>query len=261
MASPLKTNPMATSTAFTETLVFVCVEPQLPENIGAVARAMANFGIHTLRLVAPKCDPNHDTAHALAAGAGAILENATTFTTWEDAVADCHVVYGTCAYHRHMIQNIIPLPEAATHIHQHITQHQKVAILFGGERNGLPNEILAQCRGIITIPVDPQFASINLAQAAILVGYALHTSHIPTAPCVHLGRTMWATQEDLMHFFNRLEAMLDTVNYWRVAEKKPLMWRNLKSIFSRYPLTAQDLQTLLGVFRRLYDHKKPPHIL
>lgn len=235
-------------------ITFILVHPQLPENIGAVARAMANFALSNLRIINPICDILDQKAIATAAGADHLLRKAHLFDSVEAAIADLHWVYGTCATQRHMIKEYLPLPLAM----QEITQQPpstKTGILFGPERTGLSNDLLSRCHKIIQIPVDPDFSSINLAQAVILIGYEWFKQTRLPEKHFNYGQTAPATQATLQRFLNDLEQDLDQTNYWREIHKKPLMWQNLQNIFTRLHLTEQDLRSLRGVLQSI---KRPP---
>lgn len=151
------------------TPIFILVEPQLPENIGAVARAMGNFGLHHLRVVRPLVSIVDEKAIATATGAEKILHAAQLYPTVDAALADITHVYGTCATQRHMVKSYAPLHQAMGEIAEYVQCEGKVAILFGPERTGLHNVDHVKCRQIIQIPADPSFSSLNLAQATVLV--------------------------------------------------------------------------------------------
>lgn len=230
--------------------IFILVRPQLPENIGAVARAMANFALQHLRIVSPLCEVLDEKAIATAAGAEHLLSQAGLFDSLEEATADLHWLYGTCATKRHMIKEYAPLPLAMQTITQQ-TPIAKVGILFGPERTGLDNDILSRCHKIIQIPVNPDFSSINLAQAVILIGYEWFKQTQLLESSFNFGQTHPATQATLQRFLNDLAQDLDQTNYWREIHKKPLMWQNLQNIFTRLQLTEQDLRSLRGVLQSI----------
>jgi tRNA/rRNA methyltransferase len=234
-------------------------QAQLAENLGAVARAMRNFSLSQLRLIAPLCSPLDDKAIATAAGADHILHQAQIFATLKEATADLNWLYGTCATVRHIIKTYTPIHEAAPKI---ITQSltSKTGILFGPERTGLDNESLSLCHEIIQIPVDKDFSSLNIAQACVVIGYELFKSKClqngkPLQSQFHYGETCPAPREQLDAFLADLESRLDKSDYWRVSSKKPLMWRNLQNIFTRLHLTQQDIQTLWGMISTLQNKK------
>lgn len=238
------------------TPVFLLQQPQLPENIGAVARAMTNFGLKNLRVIDPLCDILDPKAIATSAGAEQLLEQAQLYPTLEEATADLNWIYGTCATQRHLIKEYIPVREAAIR-----TTHQlalgTVGIIFGPERTGLSNEQLARCHGIIQIPVNPEFTSINLAQASIIIAYELSHYKENAQPILSCRETCPAPQHQLQAFLNFLEHKLDQVNYWRVASKKNLMQQNLENVFTRMQPTEQDLRSLWGMIDLLSKHQLP----
>lgn len=226
--------------------LFLLQAPQLPENLGAVARAMGNFGLKELRVIAPQCDVLDPKALATSAGAEFILETAKIYETLEQATHDIHWLYGTCAVQRHLIKEYAPIREAANRIAVQ-AQSGEVGILFGPERTGLINEHLARCHSIIQIPVNPEFSSMNLAQASVIIAYEL-SSYVSTAtPTMVYGETCPAPQAQLQAFLNFLETKLDAINYWRVPGKKPLMKQNLENVFTRLQPTEQDLRSLWGM--------------
>lgn len=230
-------------------------QPQMAENIGAVARAMGNFSLTQLRLIDPLCSPLEDKALAMSAGAEKILEEAKIFKTLPEATADLHWLYGTCATVRHIIKEYKPVHLAAATIINQCEQSQ-VGILFGPERTGLDNDCLARCHSVIQIPTNPDFSSLNIAQACVIVAHELFKAKINAQAVFHYGETRPAPQEQLQHFLDYLEETLDETHYWRVDSKKELMWRNLQNIFTRFQATEQDIQTLRGVVRTLTRHSQ-----
>jgi tRNA/rRNA methyltransferase len=237
----------------TQQPIFLLHQPQLPENIGAVARAMGNFGLHNLRIIEAVCDTQDPKAIATAAGAEKILKEATLYTSLEEAIADLNWVYGTCATQRHLIKEYIPIRNAADRVQSQVLQG-KVGILFGPERTGLSNDQLARCHGIIQIPVNPDFSSMNLAQASVIMAYELSHYTAKAQANLYYGETCPASQQQLQAFLNFLETKLDTINYWRVAGKKPLMKQNLENVFTRLQPTEQDLRSLWGMIDLLSKH-------
>lgn len=231
---------------------FILIRPQLPENIGAVARAMANFSLDKLRLVSPLVSVTDPKALATSAGADYLLQEAAVFESFEEAIADLDFVYGTCATQRHMIKTYISLREATSSL----SDHKNVGIVFGPERTGMTNEEISFCHAILQIPVNPHFSSLNLAQAVILIAYEWFQSKTSQFKDVRLGETTWASQSQIQFFFKFLEQELDACDYWRVPTKKPIMWRNLRNIFTRTQLSQQDVQTLWGMIRSLTSGKR-----
>lgn len=227
--------------------VIILVRPQLPENGGAVARAMGNFGLKTLRLVAPLFSPLDPKAIAMAAGADSILENATIYASLEEAIADLNYVYGTCATERHMVKRYLPLREAMPEI----AACAGVGLVFGPERTGLTNEELPKFRAILHVPVDSEFSSLNLAQSVAITAYEWHQTQGEFEGKLYLGESIPAPSAQIQEFLIALEHTLDAKRFWRIDHKKPIMWRNLQNIFTRMDLTEQEVRTLRGMIKSL----------
>ena len=225
-------------------LKIILVRTQMAENLGAVARAMGNFNIIDLCLVSPICDPLDEKAIAMSAGNETVLQNAVLYSSLEDAIADCQLVYATSATVRD-INKPIKLPEIAA---QELCKFQgKKAIVFGPERSGLLNDEITLCQGLIQIPVNPEFSSLNIAQASVVVFYEYFK--MISSQCVETVRPQEDLTDNAMRsvFFNKLEQVLDRHNFWRVSTKKPMMWRNIKNIFTSHPYTYQEMKTLTGI--------------
>lgn len=233
--------------------VIILVQPQLAENVGAVARAMGNFAFTELRLVAPECSPTSPKALATSAGADTILTTSQVFSDFESAVADLEMIVGTCADSRHMIKPLWPLRHGAEEIQ---SNYSKTGVIFGPERTGLSNDHLARCHAVIQISTNPDFSSLNLAQAVLLFAYEFYQSQIDPKPHLFTGETKQASQGQLHQWLTFLEKTMDDVNFWRVSSKKPIMWRNLMNIFTRTPMTEQEIRTLYGVIDSLLHPRK-----
>jgi tRNA/rRNA methyltransferase len=236
----------------------ILVETQLAENLGAVARCMTNFGLDRLRLVKPKINPLDPVAVSTAVGAANLLHEAEIFDSFEDAIADLKYVFATTACKRDMVKAYETPKSFVKLIGQSNFLSGGVGIVFGPERTGLLNDHIARCYKAITIPLNPSFPSLNLAQAVSIVAYewfgAFSSVH-SKKQYMHLGATKLAHQEDLNRFLFFLESHLDQANYWRVSSKKPTMWRNLINFFSKVDFTQQDLNTLYGVIDALRNRK------
>lgn len=225
---------------------FILVETQLPENLGAVARVMKNFGHKDLRLVSPLLNPLEEKAINCSTGAGDILKNALVFDSLEEALSPFEIVYGTGAKQRDIIQTYIT-PRTAFN---KTDPAQKTAIVFGPERTGLRNEHFALCHQLIQIPVNPDFSSLNISHAVGLIAYEF-SYLLKENEATHFGETSRASHQQIQHFIRHLESHLDEVNFWRDSRKKPIMLRNIKAFFNRQILTSQDLKTLSGIVRFL----------
>src|SRR5215472_7883901 len=239
--------------------VVVLVEPQLGENIGAAARAMANFGLSRLRLVKPRQRWPNDKARMMAAGADRVLDEAVLFDDLPAALADCSFVLATTARAHDQAKRVIGAVEAAREIAPRIDAGETVAVVFGRERNGLQNDEVALADRIITLPVNPAFASLNLAQAVIIVAYEWfkHASG-ESLPFAMPQKSAPARKQQLLAFFASLERELEKVEFFRPPDKRETMQINLRNIFNRMAPTQQDIQTLHGVIMAIAEGRKGP---
>ena len=242
--------------------IVVLVEPQLGENIGAAARVMANFGLARLRLVKPRDGWPNLQAQRSASGADRVLEEAALFENVEDAVGDCSLVLATTARAHDQAKPVIGPEAAAREIAAHMSGgagHANVAVLFGRERYGLENHEVALADRIVTYPVNPAFASLNLAQAVALMAYEwFKLAGGGELPFVMPQKSPPAGKEQLFAFFAGLERELDKVEFFRPPEKRATMIINLRNIFARMVPTRQDLQTLHGVVMSIAQGRKGP---
>src|SRR5580692_9928023 len=214
--------------------VVILVEPQLGENIGAAARAMANFGLSRLRLVRPRQPWPNDKARMMAAGADRILDGAELYDTLEAAIADCSFVLATTARAHDQAKPVIGPVEAAREMAPRLGAGETVAVVFGRERWGLTNEEVGLADRIVTFPVNPAFASLNLAQAVLVMAYEWHKAATGSAlPFAMPRRSPPAGKEQLFAFFAGLERELEKVEFFRPAEKRETMTINLRNIFIR----------------------------
>jgi tRNA/rRNA methyltransferase len=237
----------------------ILVEPQLGENIGMAARAMGNFALRRLRIVNPRDGWPNPSAQRAAAGADHILEQAELFSTLEEAVADLDLVFATTARPHDQAKPVVGPETAAREIATHLTCGGKAGILFGRERWGLTNEEVARGNRIVTFPVNPGFASLNLAQAVLLMGYEwfkLATEAV--LPFAMPERSERANQHQIQAFFENLVRELDRVEFLRPAEKRDTMLVNLRNIFTRMEPTRQDMHTLHGVVMAIAEGRKGP---
>jgi len=226
-------------------------EPQLAENIGAVARVMANFGLSDLRLVRPRDGWPQERAWASASGADWPLEGARVYQRLEAASADLHRLYATTARPREVKLPVITPRAAAAEGYAATGRGQKVGLLFGGERAGLETADIALCQAIVTIPIDPKFHSLNLAQAVAINAYEWRVLHDDGPPPKFTDPDPAADGAAVVGFYEQLEAELDGGGFFHPAEKRPSMIRNLRAIFARAALTDQEVRTLRGVVTAL----------
>jgi tRNA/rRNA methyltransferase len=230
--------------------------PQLGENIGAAARAMANFGLADLRLVAPRDGWPNKKAAAMAAGAGAIIETAKLFASAQDAIAELHLVLATTARERGITKEVLTPAEAARRLHRASARGHKTGILFGNERAGLDNEEISLCDAVITIPTA-DFASLNLGQAVLLNAYEwFHAADAtPPARVEHGPVHRKPTREELFQLFAHLERELDASGFLFPPEKHAAMARAIRATVHRARLTYQEVQTLRGMIVALAKGK------
>jgi tRNA/rRNA methyltransferase len=239
--------------------VVILVEPQLGENIGMAARAMGNFGLTRLRIVNPRDGWPNLSAQRAAAGADHILDKVELFDTVEQAVAGCTLLFATTARAHDQAKPVIGPQQAAQEIVREILSSGQVGLLFGRERAGLLNEEVALSDRIITFPVNPAFASLNLAQAVLLIGYEwFKLATADALPFAMPERSMRASQHQMQAFFDNLVRELDRVEFLRPAEKRETMLVNLRNIFSRMEPTRQDMHTLHGVVMAIAEGRKGP---
>jgi tRNA/rRNA methyltransferase len=239
--------------------VVILVEPQLGENIGMAARAMGNFGLTELRLVKPRDGWPNVAATRAASGADHIIGGATLFDTVAAAVADCSLLYATTARAHDQAKPVVGPDVAAAEAVREIAAAGRVGILFGRERYGLLNEEVALADRVVTFPVNPAFASLNLAQAVLLTGYEwFKQAQAGALPFAAPARSERASQHQMQAFFDNLVRELDRVEFLRPPEKRPTMLINLRNIFTRMEPTKQDLHTLHGVVTAIAEGRKGP---
>jgi tRNA/rRNA methyltransferase len=239
--------------------VIVLVEPQLGENIGMAARAMGNFALTRLRIVNPRDGWPNVSAQRAAAGADHILERVELFDNVEQAVADCKLLFATTARAHDQAKPVVAPEAAAREMAGELNSGGTVGILFGRERYGLQNDEVALADRIITFPVNPGFASLNLAQAVLLIGYEwFKLSTAGALPFAMPERSERASQHQMQAFFDNLVNELDKVEFLRPAEKRETMLVNLRNIFTRMEPTKQDMHTLHGVVMAIAEGRKGP---
>ncbi len=228
--------------------VVVLVRPQLADNIGAVARCMANGGLFHLRLVAPRDGWPQERAWRTASGADRILEAASVHATVADAVADLHRVFATCPRPRHIIKPVLTARQAAADVRDAAARDLRCGILFGPERAGLDNDDMAQADTLVKYPLNPEFDSLNLAQAVMVMAYEWWTAADATPPRQLLThKTEVATKAELESFIEHLVDQLDACGFLRNAPKRPGMVRNVRHLFQRGEVTKQEVRTLHGI--------------
>lgn len=257
-----------------ETPAVLLMEPQLADNIGMVARAMANFGLDELRLVAPRDGWPNEKARIAASGANFVIDDAAAFASLGEAIGDLNWLAATTARQRDLRKPVMTPIEAVAEMRRRIALGQRCGVLFGRERNGLETSEVANADALIMIPVNSRFASLNLAQAVLILGYEwmrgsdaqslgrVTTYETPIEAGLNLGDDRPATKEELLGFFGHLEGELDRLGFFNPPHKRASFVRNLRTMFSRMGATEQEVRTLRGIVATLAKGRgharKPP---
>jgi tRNA/rRNA methyltransferase len=236
--------------------VVILVRPQLGENIGMAARAMLNCGLSTLRLVKPRDGWPNPKALRAASGADVVLDKAKVFDSVAAAVGDLQHVVATSARNRELSQRIVTARRAAAEMRGWIGRNEKVGILFGPERTGLVNEDMVHADTVLSIPLNPQFSSLNVAQAVLLVAYEWAAAEEGTvAARMSDHSTRPATKDELVNLFAHLERALDESGFLRNKAMRPAMVNNLRALLQRSAMTEQEVRSFHGVIKYLAKHK------
>ncbi|WP_306110440.1 MULTISPECIES: RNA methyltransferase [Roseovarius] len=236
---------------------FVLVRPQMGENIGAAARAMWNFGLDRMVVVAPRDGWPNPKAVAMASGAGRLLDDARLVPDLPAAVEGESFVMATTARVRGLTKPVFSPEEAMVEAATRLSRGERVSVLFGPERAGLENEDVARANAIISVPVNPEFPSLNLAQCVLLCGYEWRrASQTVEAARVDMAGTEWANQKEIEALSAHYEERLEDAGFFFPEAKAPGMKINLRNMWSRMPLTRADVQTLHGVLRQMVRWKE-----
>lgn len=231
---------------------FILVRPQMGENIGASARAMLNFGLERMRIVAPRDGWPNAAAVALASGAGRVLDQAGLFPDVQAAIADCDFVFATTARGRELTKPIYTPEAAMDHARALVAAGKRVGVLFGPERAGLENEDVVLANAIVTVPVNPEFASLNLAQCVLLMGYEWRRQTQPAAGVVmEMARTEMASRIEVEKLGDHFEERLAAAGFFFPEAKVPGMKASLRNMWSRLGLTKAEVQTFHGMLRQI----------
>ena len=244
--------PGARASLVTDQPVIVLVRPQLGENIGKAARAMLNFGLTELRLVSPRDGWPNPQAGPAASGADVVLERARVFDSVAGAVADCAHVYATTVRKRGITKPVVTPEEAAKAIH---AGPGRSAILFGPERSGLETDDVAVARTIVTVPINPEFGSLNLAQAVILVAYEW-SKHVALAQPTDTDLPVPAPQEELDGMIGQLDSMLEDAGFYFPPDRVPATKRTLRTLLTKPGWSSQEVRTLRGVLSTLANPRQ-----
>ena len=245
----------------------ILMEPQLPDNIGMVARACANFGLDELRLIAPRDGWPNEKARIAASGANYIIDDATAYATLAGAIGDLNWLCATKARQSDLRKPVLTPEEAQGEMRRRIGAGQRCGILFGRERSGLETDEVANADALVMIPVNSRFASLNLAQAVLILGYEwmrgseraslgrVTTYETPMKPGLYLGDAKPAAREELLGFFGHLEDELDRLGFFNPEHKRPTVVQNLRTMFLRMGATSQEVRTLRGIVATLAHGK------
>lgn len=240
---------------------FVLVRPQMGENIGAAARGMWNFGLDRMRLVAPRDGWPNPRATAMASGAGRLLDEARVFENSAEAVGDCTLVFATTARPRDLTKPVYTPQQAMEAAAQAIAEGGRVAVLFGPERAGMENDDIARANAIVSVPVNPEFASLNLAQCVLLMAYEWRRAQESgdqgaAGPVMEMAGSEWASGDDIERLAAHYEERLDEARFFYPPAKAAGMKLNVRNLWSRMPLTRSDVQILHGMLRQMVRWKE-----
>lgn len=230
---------------------FVMVEPQLGENIGAVARAMLNFGMSELVIVNPRDGWPNEKAAAMASGASPLLDDARLYETTADGLADFNYVLAMTARPRESLLPVVTPDEAARNFKERIGRGERCAVMLGPERAGLSNDDVGRADGVIAIPVNPAFASLNVAQAAVVMAYEWTKADGAAPPPADLDQAPRADREQFEGFIAQLFEALNEARYFFPPERRESLERKIKTPFARADLTEGEVRTLRGVIKAL----------
>lgn len=237
------------------TPAIILVKPQMGENIGAAARAMWNFGLDRMRLVAPRDGWPNSKAVAMASGAGRVLDQIQLSKSTEAAISDLNYVFATTARNRDLTKVVMTPERAMQHARALMANGQRVGILFGPERAGLANEDIVQANAFISVPVNPAFASLNLAQSVLLLSYEWRRLAGQADEVLDMSKTRFAEVGEVRAFLTHLQGRLDDVGFFFPENKRISMIENLNNMFSRLPLTDADVRTLHGVIKAIAERR------
>ena len=233
--------------------VMVLVSPQMGENIGAAARGMLNFGLEHMRLVAPRDGWPNPAATATASGAAKVLDKVGVFDTTQEAIGEFDYVFATTARSRDLTKPIVTPEQAMAQARAMIGAGKRVAVLFGPERAGLENSDIALANAIVSVPVNPGFASLNLAQCVLLTGYEWRRQDSEAQPMPET--VQMASQIEVEKLYDHFVERLDVAGFFFPETKAEPMRLNLRNMLSRMPLTPQDVQIFHGMLRQFVRWK------
>jgi tRNA/rRNA methyltransferase len=232
--------------------VFILARPQMGENIGAAARAMLNFGLERMRLVAPRDGWPNPKAVAMASGAGRILDQAGLFPDLASAIADCDYVFATTSQRRELVKDVVTPEHAMALARALVAEGKRVGVVFGPERAGLENDDIIRANATVSVPVNPDFPSLNLAQCVLLMGYEWGRQGSAVPPVLQeLARTELASRAEVERLADHFEERLEAAGFFFPATKVAGMKANLRNMWGRLPLTRAEVQTFHGMLRQI----------
>ena len=236
--------------------VYVLVRPRMGENIGGAARAMWNFGLDRMRIVSPRDGWPNQKAIAMSSGAGRLLDEAVITDGVVEALDDCTYVFATTARRRELTKPVFTPEEAMNVAREKIAAGEKIAVMFGPERSGLENDDIAKANAIISVPVNPEYASLNLAQCVLLTAYEWRRQTVEVeAQSMEMGGTEWASAIEMEKLAEHYENRLDEAGFFYPEAKAAGMKTNLRNLWSRLPLTRADVQMMHGMLRQMVRWK------
>jgi len=236
---------------------FVLVRPQMGENIGGAARAMWNFGLDRMRIVSPRDGWPSQKAVAMASGAGRLLDEAQLSGSVADALSDCTYVFATTARARDLTKPVMTPERAMQVAREKIASGEKVAVMFGPERAGLENDDISKANAIINVPVNPEYASLNLAQCVLLTAYEWRRGAADVVPeRVEMAKAEWASNLEVEKLADHYEERLETAGFFFPEAKAESMKINLRNMWSRMTFTRADVQMLHGMMRQMVRWKE-----
>lgn len=250
-----------------EAPAILLMEPQLADNIGMVARAMANTGLDELRLIAPRDGWPNEKARIAASGANYVVDDGVAYETLAAATGDLNWMAATTARQRDLRKPVLTPEQLVAEVRRRTAEGQRCGILFGRERNGLETDEVAVCDAVVMIPVNARFASLNLAQAVLLIGYEWMRQHeqaslgrvttyeTPLAPGLNIGTSRPANKEEMLGLYEHLERELERLGFFNPPEKRQTMVRNIRSLLARMEATEQEVRTLRGIVAALAQGK------
>jgi tRNA/rRNA methyltransferase len=239
-----------------EAPVVILCRPQMAENVGTAARAMLNFGIYQLRLVAPAFGWPNAKALMAASGANEVLNRMEIFKDLPSALHDIHTLYATTARGRDLMKPVLPADQVAEAAHGAIAAGHRVGFLFGAERTGLENDEIALADAILTIPVNPYFPSLNLAQAVLLVSYEWHRRRPKEPPAPAPDRTVPAAKADVHRLHEALMAELDQVDFFKTPERRRTFALTIETMLERRGFTTSEIHLFRGIIKELVTARR-----